>query len=95
MSSKNKAIISDNPFRNLSTTEIDLFYYLLTKFDDNKGTDNNFIESTNQEIATDFGLTLFTISRSLKNLEKNEFISMKYYPSGAGLGRKIFLNKTI
>lgn len=95
MSNKNKVIISDNPFKNLSTTEIDLFYYLLTQFDFNKGTDNNFIEDTNQKIADQFGLTLFTISRCLKNLEKQEFISMKYYPSSAGLGRKIFLNKII
>lgn len=95
MSNKNKVIISDNPFKGLTTTEIDLFYYLLTQFDFERGTNNNFIEHTNQTIADEFGLTLFTISRCLKNLEKQEFISMKYYPSGAGLGRKIFLNKTI
>ena len=95
MSSKNKLIISDNPFGGLTTTEIDLFYYLITQFDFEKGTDNNFIEHTNQQIADQFGLTLFTISRCLKKLEKEEFISMKYYPSSAGLGRKIFLNKTI
>lgn len=61
MSNKNKVIISNNPFKGLTTTEIDLYYYLLTQFDFNKGTNDNSIEQTNQIIADEFGCTLYTI----------------------------------
>lgn len=96
MTNKNNVIVSDNPFKNLTRTEIDLYYILLNLQihyeKESMLEDDGYFIVGNLQLSNSIDKNIYTVSRGIAKLIENDLIKVKYIPSKNGEIRKVHVN---
>jgi DNA-binding MarR family transcriptional regulator len=85
----NYSLIIANPFKNLTKSQIRIYYFLSSII----APDSPITEIQNKDIALALTIAPETASRGIKKLKKEGFISTEYIPNGYGTIRRILVNK--